>query len=109
MFAELAISAAFGFVKGLNMRGRGRRSHSPAGAHFAGPIFEEVLFRGLLPPAAGLAGFVAVHRPKTLTRAADVALGGVLYASAYKRAGLFGAIAAHVAHNVAIDLGVAAR
>lgn len=100
MFAELLVSAAFGFVKGLYDK-RGARTHSS----FAGAVVEEALFRGLLPPAAGLAGFVASHRPKTATRAADVMLGGLLYGSAMKRFGLWGAVGAHLAHNVAIGFG----
>jgi membrane protease YdiL (CAAX protease family) len=104
MFAELLASAAFGFVKGLYDK-RGARAHSS----FAGAVVEETLFRGLLPPAAGLAGFVASHRPKTAARAADVALGGLLYGSAMKRFGLLGAMCAHVAHNVCIGLGRRAK
>lgn len=100
---ELLASAAFGFVKGLYSR--------PSRAHvsFAGPIIEEVLFRGLMSPGAGLAGFVASHKPKTAIRAADVAFGGLLYGSAYRRFGLLGACAAHIAHNVSISLGRSAR
>lgn len=100
---ELVASAAFGFVKGLY--DRGPRRHTS----FAGPVIEEVIFRGAMSPGAGLAGFVAAHRPKSVARAADVAVGGLLYTSAYKRFGLLGSIGAHLCHNLCVGLGRAAR
>lgn len=100
MLAELALSAAFGFVKGLYGNRRAKLHSS-----FAGAVVEEVLFRGLLPPAAGLAGFVASHRPKSAARVADLTAGAMLYGSAMRSGGLFGAIGAHALHNVAIAVG----
>lgn len=100
---ELLASAAFGFVKGLYDNEPARH------VGLASPVVEEVVFRGLMGPAAGLAGFVAAHKPKSVSRAADVALGGLLYGSAYRRFGLLGACAAHVAHNVCVNLGRSAK
>lgn len=100
---ELLASAAFGFVKGLY-------DDTPARhVGLAGPVVEEVIFRGMMGPIGGLAGFVASHKPKSVSRAADVALGGLLYGSAYKHFGILGAIGAHLAHNVAVNLGRRAK
>lgn len=102
MFAELIAAGALGFVKGLygdKKRPTKRRSS------FAGALIEETLFRGVLPPAVGLAGFVASHQPRTVGRIADLAVGSLLYGSAMKRFGLLGAVGAHVAHNVALGVG----
>lgn len=107
---ELLASAAFGFVKGLyDKRGKRDRREQGHSLGFAGPVLEEVVFRGLLNGPVGLAGFIGAHKPRSAARAADVALGGLLYGSAYRRFGLLGSIAAHVAHNVAISLGRRAR
>lgn len=106
---ELLASAAFGFVKGLYDPQRGRSRQGREHVSVAGPVLEEVLFRGALGGPVGLAGFVAAHKPKSVGRVADVALGGLLYGSAYRRFGLLGACAAHIAHNVCVSLGRGAR
>lgn len=100
---ELLASAAFGFVKGLYDDAPSRH------VGLAGPVVEEVIFRGLMGPTSGLAGFVASHKPKSVERAADVAVGGLLYGSAYSRFGLLGAIGAHLAHNLCVNLGRSTR
>ena len=104
MLAEIAIAGAFGLVKGLYGPKRAKLHSS-----FAGAVVEEVLFRGLLRGPAGLAGFVASHRPRSVGRVADLAAGAALYGSAMKRGGLFGAICAHVAHNAFIGVGRSLR
>lgn len=46
-----------------------------------------------------------VNRGGGLGRFADVLLGGLIYEDAYKSHGVLGAIAAHVAHNMAVQFG----
>lgn len=100
MLAEIALAGAFGLVKGLYGPKRAKLHSS-----FAGAVVEEVLFRGLLRGPAGLAGFIASHQPRSVGRVADLAAGSLLYASAARRGGLFGAVCAHALHNACIAVG----
>lgn len=117
---EILASAAFGYLKGRAVRQpRHRRSRSggrpgfDAGTHVVAPVVEEVIYRkGLagLSPGFSAAAFAVDHLigqrvGNPVLRAADVFAGGLLYSSAYRRFGLFGAIAAHCMHNVACTLG----
>jgi hypothetical protein len=116
----LLASAAFGFAKGLL---RDAPSRPASGwANFGAPVVEELQFRAA-PALAGVPGtlsafaFATEHVRQEQSRGidagwgrfADVLAGGLLYEMAYKRWGFFGAVASHVAHNVACGLGAAAR
>lgn len=119
-------SALFGFVKGF--MSKGKPPDGSVATHFAGPIYEEMAYRALPIAIFGdklpngwtalafaidhLSGEVQKHHyttEATVARFADVFLGGVLYERAYRRWGLFGAVASHVLHNIAVNAGSKAR
>lgn len=112
-------SVVFGFLKGYANGHPGRYGNLGFGEYAAGAVREEVLFRALPVAVAGhalghyagpitAASFALAHQPATLGRFADVFAGGMLYHSAYKQYGLFGATVAHLAHNLAIGWGAQA-
>jgi len=118
-------SAAFGFLKGFLVRG-GPRDFD-ARMDFFGPVKEELVYRGAplwalpgLPFGTTAVAFAADHvmsdnrnSPMTtremVARFGDVLLGGCLYESAFRESGIFGAVASHMAHNMACGWGSRAR
>jgi len=116
----ILFAGLYGLFKGLAsgpapaLGGAGRRY-----THLQAPVFEETLFRKLphalfgdyLPPGYTAAGFALAHLGEPgmsgldmALRFADVFAGGLIYETAYKRHGWFGAICAHAAHNIALGL-----
>lgn len=122
----ILVSAAFGLVKGLLTRSACQQDaecarststlHSATG-RFAGALSEElqyrlmphVISRGTLAPGATALPFglahVNPHAPAkhNAMRVLDAAVGGLLYESAFRAFGLWGAVAAHALHNFALD------
>lgn len=116
---------ALGFVKGwVNP---GNTSFNLQSDVYA-PIKEELLYRGgplwlfpNLPFGVTALAFAVDHvlddlkssTPATtgdlVGRFGDVLFGGLAYEAAYRRHGIFAAIAAHSAHNAAITLGSQVR
>jgi membrane protease YdiL (CAAX protease family) len=123
MLGPALASIAFGLLKGLTAP----RGASAPGLRlqqdFLGPLKEEVQYRGVpfnafgnLPYGSTAAMFAADHlvhdarqTPMTtgqlVARFGDVLLGGLMYETAYRSNGLFGAVAAHSLHNIAVGLG----
>lgn len=113
-------AAAFGFVKGLVLKGRSpdrvTAMHGMS-SRFAGALHEEVQSRwvpfqrtgGQMPIGGSALPFAMGHyapgAPNGLNalRVADAVAGGLLYESAFRSFGLLGAIAAHAIHNIAHD------
>lgn len=119
----LLLSAAFGLAKGLAEEPGKRSSRLDATTHLVAPVIEEVAFR-VVPSFAGAPASLAAaaftadhvlrelpnHTPASLAwRFADTATGAYLYQAAFKRFGFLGAVAAHVAHNIAVSAGRRAR
>lgn len=124
---EIVASAAFGFIKAFS-EGLLVGEAQPIGGwmhSLVGPAREEMMYRGPLYLGFGSlpTGWTAVpfamehviqesalgmHRSSAsaFSRFADVFLGGVLYEKAFRRWGILGAIAAHAAHNVALNVGL---
>lgn len=117
-------SLAYGFIKGLSSSGRDTFN---AEQDVYGPVKEEFVYRGAplwaapnLPFGSTAVAFAADHvaaelKGNTLdanaiaARFGDVLLGGLLYETAFRRFGIVGAVASHVAHNMAISWGTKAR
>ena len=107
----LLASAAFGFFKGLALSGQ-TRTDADAWDLTGAPLTEEAAFRAApgfagVPPALSAVAFAGAHMRKgdTVGRFADVFLGGLLYGSAFKQWGFAGAVASHMAHNLAVHFG----
>lgn len=106
-------AALYGLGKGIVVRSNDHRQDFVK-AVVAGPVVEEAIFRyGLgqlnVGGVVGAFAFAAdhLHHPnstagETALRFADTFAGGLLYGKAYARFGFLGAVAAHVAHNLAV-------
>lgn len=121
----IVAALALGFVKGWSTPGNvGLNLQSDV----YGPIKEELIYRGgplwlfpNLPFGVTALAFAVDHvlddlkspSPGTtgelVGRFGDVLFGGLCYEAAYRRHGIFAAIAAHSAHNAAITLGSNSR
>lgn len=124
MIFPVIASVAYGFIKGLSSSGRDTFN---AEQDLYGPVKEELVYRGAplwaapnLPFGSTAVAFAADHVASELkghtleasavaARFGDVLLGGLLYETAFRRFGIVGAAAAHVAHNMAISWGTKAR
>ena len=117
-------AAAFGFLKGLLAKGAPTAERfSSATLHFAGPLMEEIVYRGLpnavggrVFPGLSAAVFARDHivsegkryglsGAPALLRFADVFAGGLLYEKAFREYGLLGSTLAHCLHNLGCTLG----
>lgn len=128
MLGAFLASAAFGFVKGWSTPGASPGDDRfRAEQDFYGPVREELIYRAAplwafpnLPFGTTAVTFAAEHiisdsrhgpmgARDVVARFGDVMLGGILYESAMRSSGVLGAIAAHIAHNVAVGFGARAR
>lgn len=116
------LSALSGFLKGVTFNPPASYRPRGLGDVLERATKEELLYRGALgffgsrlPAGASAVIFAADHVLNNgedhsfgsgAVRFADVFLGGLLYERAYKSHGLFGAVAAHVAHNLAVAAGI---
>lgn len=121
--SPIAISAAFGFLKGLFAKSDPRVGVSSMHANIAGPLYEEVFYRAVPLYVGGdriPRGFTALHfatdhvvsegrhglhGPMLAARFADVFAGGLLYEKSFRAYGLLGSFVAHAAHNISVGLG----
>lgn len=128
--SPIIVSALFGFVKGYFSEGPHRevdRDHEIA-ANLVAPVREEMIYRAIplytfgdaFPKGGTAVAFAIDHvmgeGPRLgyrtgpmAARFADVFFGGLLYEYAFRRWGIFGAVAAHSFHNVMCGVGYRAR
>lgn len=109
----IVLSGLYGLGKAALLRSNDHRQDF-AQAVITGPIVEEAVYRvGLgalgLRGTVGAFSFAMDHLSdpnatvgETALRFGDTFLGGVLYGQAYAQFGFLGAVAAHVAHNLAV-------
>jgi membrane protease YdiL (CAAX protease family) len=118
----IILAGLHGFVKGA-MMDKAARVSPDASTTLAAPVLEELAFRAPLHGVApGFADFMsavgfglahvdpraAVQKPSWAAfRGLDAFAGGLVYAAAFRQFGIFGAVAAHALHNVAISAGQA--
>jgi len=122
----ILLSAAFGLLKGATIAAHEREPSLVLDV--AGPLYEEAIYRAVPLYTFGNRvprGFTALHfavdhvfsehqrlglnGPAAALRFADVFAGGLLYEMAFRRWGLFGAFAAHAAHNFMCGFGSKVR
>lgn len=114
---EILASAAFGYAKGYAVGPRAAPVNGFS-VHVAAPVAEEVMYRAGMKQLGGFAssavfaldhvvgkGSAGMTPGQRAVRFADAFAGGILYHRAFAKYGLFGAIAAHMAHNVCASLG----
>lgn len=115
MVNPIAMSGAWGLIKGLVAGRSTARQHNHFSAYVSGPFMEEAMFRlPQLSAPISSAAFAAVHLTPDMIREdplfsafrfGEVFAGGMMYDSAFKRYGFLGAVGAHMLHNVACTLG----
>lgn len=111
----IAMSGAWGMIKGLIAGRSTARQHNHFSAYVSGPFIEEAMFRlPQLSAPISSAAFAAVHLTPDMVkqdplfsafRFGEVFCGGLLYDQAFKRYGFLGAVGAHMLHNISCTLG----